>query len=63
MPPPPHDPVQAGVVTDTAALGADVPAPSMASTVKLNVVCAVRPFTVKVVPVAVPMELPFFRTV
>src|SRR5215468_2500918 len=58
-----HDPVQAGVVTETEALGADEPAPSFASTLKLNVVCAVSPPTAKVVPVVVPMELPFFSTV
>jgi len=51
------------VVTETEALGAEEPAPSFASTEKLNVVCAVSPFTVKLVPLAVPMELPFFKTV
>jgi hypothetical protein len=51
------------VVTWTEALGAEEPAPSFASTEKLNVDCAVSPFTVKLVVVAVPMALPFFRTV
>jgi hypothetical protein len=55
--------VHGGVVTCTEALGAEEPAPSFASTEKLNVVCAVSPFTVKLVPLEVPMELPFFRTV
>src|SRR5579864_5589957 len=58
-----HDPVHAGVVTDTAALGVEEPAPSFASTEKLNVLCAASPFTVKLVLLAVPMGLPFFNTV
>lgn len=58
-----HDPVQAGVVTETEPLGAEEPAPSFASTLKLKVDCAVSPLTAKLVPVVVPMELPFFRIV
>src|SRR5258708_4343347 len=61
--PPPQVQVHCGVVTETEALGAEEPAASFASTEKLNMVCAVSPFTVKLVPLAVPMELPFFRTV
>ena len=53
----------ASVFTLTAALGPDVPAASVASTVKLNVVDAASPDTVNVVPVAVPMEVPFSSTV
>ena len=58
-----HDPVHAGVVTETDGLAAEEPAPSLASTLKLKVVDAVRPLTLKLVPLVVPMELPFFRTV
>jgi len=63
VPPLLHDPVHAGVVTDTEALGAEEPAPSFAATEKLKVLCGVSPFTLKLVPVAVPMALPFFSTV
>jgi hypothetical protein len=49
------------VVTLTAALGADEPFASIASTVKLYVVDADSPLTVNVVPVEVPTEDPFSR--
>jgi hypothetical protein len=53
----------ADVVTFTAELGPEVPFASVASTVKLYAVEAERPVTAKVVPVAVPIEVPFFRMV
>jgi hypothetical protein len=53
----------ASVVTLTAELWAEVPSASVASTVKLYAVEAVRPPTAKVVPVAVPIEVPFFKIV
>jgi len=53
----------ADVVTFTAELGPDVPLPSVASTVKVYEVEAVSPVTANVVPVAVPIEVPFFNTV
>lgn len=53
----------AEVVTFTAELGPDVPFASVASTVKLYEVEAVRPVTAKVVPVAVPIDVPFFKIV
>ena len=53
----------ASVVTFTAELGPDVPSLSVASTVKLYAVEAERPVTANVVPVAVPIEVPFFNTV
>jgi hypothetical protein len=55
--------VLADVVTFTAELAPDVPLLSVASTVKLYEVEAVSPVTAKVVPVAVPIEVPFFNTV
>jgi hypothetical protein len=53
----------ASVVTFTAELAADVPLASVASTVKLYEVDAVRPVTANVVPVAVPIDVPFFKIV
>jgi hypothetical protein len=53
----------ARVVTFTAELGPDVPLLSVASTVKLYEVDAARPLTVNVVPVAVPIEVPFCNMV
>jgi hypothetical protein len=53
----------ASVVTFTAELGPDVPLLSVASTVKLYAVEAVSPVTANVVPVAVPIEVPFFNIV
>jgi hypothetical protein len=53
----------ASVVTFTAELGPEVPLLSVASTVKLYEVEAVSPVTVNDVPVAVPIEVPFFKTV
>ena len=53
----------ANVVTFTAELGPDVPLLSVASTVKLYAVEAVSPVTANVVPVAVPIEVPFFKIV
>ncbi len=53
----------AKVVTFTAELAPDVPLLSVASTVKLYEVEAVSPVTANVVPVAVPIEVPFFSTV
>jgi hypothetical protein len=55
--------VAAGVVTFRAELAAEVPAASVASTVKLYVVETARPVTANEVPVAVPIEAPFFKTV
>jgi hypothetical protein len=53
----------AGVVTFAAELGPDVPLPSVASTTKLYEVEAESPVTANDVPVAVPIEVPFFNTV
>jgi hypothetical protein len=53
----------ANVVTFTAELGPDVPLLSVASTVKLYEVEAESPVTANEVPVAVPIEAPFFNTV
>ena len=53
----------ASVVTFVAELGPDVPLLSVASTVKLYEVEADSPVTANVVPVAVPIEAPFFNTV
>jgi hypothetical protein len=53
----------ASVVTFAAELGPDVPLPSVASTVKLNEAEAESPVTANDVPVAVPIEVPFFNTV
>jgi hypothetical protein len=50
-------------VTLTVELLADEPAPSMAETAKVKVVAEQRPFTVKLVPPALPIELPFSKTV
>lgn len=57
--PPPPD----SVVTLTGELADEVPAASVASTLKLYVVEAESPLTAKVVPLAVPIEVPFCRTV
>jgi hypothetical protein len=46
------------VVTLSAVLCDDVPAASVAATEKLYVVDAVNPLTEKLVPVAVPIEVP-----
>jgi hypothetical protein len=51
------------VVTLTAELALEVPAASVASTVKLYVVEADSPLTANDVPVAVPIELLFCNTV
>jgi hypothetical protein len=59
QPPPPPD----GVVTFTAELAAEVPCASVASTVKLYEVEAASPLTAKEVPLAVPIEVPFCKTV
>jgi len=61
VPPPP--PEAAAVVTLIAALCPEVPNASLAATVKLKVVDATKPVTEKPVPVAVPIELPFRKTV
>lgn len=53
----------ARVVTFTAELWPEVPLLSVASTVKLYEVEAVRPVTAKVVLLVVPIEVPFFNTV
>jgi hypothetical protein len=53
----------ASVVTFTWELAADVPLLSVASTVKVYAVDAVSQVTANVVPVAVPIEVPFFNTV
>ena len=58
-----HVPPPASVVTFTAPLAGEVPAASVASTVKLYDVEAARPLTVNDVPVGVPIEVPFCRTV
>lgn len=57
MPPP------ANVVTLSGELAVEVPAASVASTVKLYEVDAARPLTANEVPVAVPIEVPFCKTV
>jgi hypothetical protein len=51
------------VVTFTAVLAGEVPAASVASTVKLYEVDAERPLTANDVPVALPIEVPFCSTV
>jgi len=51
------------VVTEIAELCAEFPAESPAATVKLYVVAAVKPVTLKVVEVGVPMDFPFSYTV
>ena len=53
----------ADVVTFTAELGPDVPLLSVASTVKLYEVEAASPVTANDVPLAVPIEVPFCKTV
>jgi hypothetical protein len=58
VPPPLPD-----VVTLTAELATEVPAASVASTVKLYDVEAASPLTANEVPVAVPIEVPFCNTV
>jgi hypothetical protein len=59
-----HEPPPlADVVTLTAELALEVPAASVASTVKLYVVEADSPLTAKDVPLAVPIELPFCNMV
>ena len=57
-PPPP-----ARVVTFTAALAGEVPAASVASTVKLYAVDAASPLTANDVLFEVPIEVPFCNTV
>jgi hypothetical protein len=59
VPPPPP----LVVVTLIELLCADIPNESLAATVKLYVVEAVKPDTVKLVPLLVPIELPFSKTV
>jgi hypothetical protein len=61
--PPPPPPLPALVVTLTGLLCADIPNESLAATVKLYVVEAAKPETVKLAPVVVPIELPFSKTV
>lgn len=51
------------VVTLTAALWPEVPAESLASTVKLYVVEAEKPLTAKDVPERVAIDAPFLSTV
>jgi hypothetical protein len=53
----------ARVVTFTAELADDVPSASVASTAKLYAVEAESPVTANDVPLAVPIEVPFFNTV
>jgi len=61
VPPPP--PPLACVVTLIALLWAELPKESLAETLKLKVVDAASPVTVKLVPPAVPIEVPFWNTV
>jgi hypothetical protein len=56
-------PPLADVVTLSAELALEVPAASVASTVKLYVVEAANPLTANDVPLAVPIEVPFCNTV
>jgi hypothetical protein len=52
------------VVTVMAGeLRGDIPAASLAATANWKLVAAANPDTVKVVPVAVPLETPFLNTV
>lgn len=61
--PPPPPPLLACVVTLTALLWAELPKESAAETLKLKVVDAASPDTLKLVLAVVPMELPFWNTV
>jgi hypothetical protein len=61
--PPPPPPPPALVVTLTKLLCPDIPNESLAATMKLYVVEAAKPETVKVVAVVEPIELPFSKTV
>lgn len=61
--PPPPPPLEADVVTLIAPLCAELPKESLAETLKLNVVDAASPDTLKLVLPVVPIEFPFWNTV